>query len=170
MTDKPTLIKVTTLIGYGSPNKVRGLGRWRQAAAASVVHSGTCVPGRRRRRRVRVRVMARGRHCARASSRASSGRSPRPPCVRSTLAACRAVCAQADTHDVHGAPLGPEETKATRENLKWSYGEFEIPGEAKEAMDMTSRGAAFEGEWNKAVEAYKAKYPAEYAEFSQLVR
>lgn len=56
MTDKPSLIKVSTLIGYGSPNK-------------------------------------------------------------------------ADTHDVHGAPLGPEETAATRENLKWPYGEFEVPQE-----------------------------------------
>jgi pyruvate dehydrogenase complex dehydrogenase (E1) component len=56
VTDKPSLIKVSTLIGYGSPNK-------------------------------------------------------------------------ADTHDVHGAPLGPEETAATRENLKWPYGEFEVPKE-----------------------------------------
>jgi transketolase len=54
VTDKPSLIKVSTLIGYGSPNK-------------------------------------------------------------------------ADTHDVHGAPLGSDETKATRENLKWPYGEFEVP-------------------------------------------
>jgi transketolase len=30
---------------------------------------------------------------------------------------------------VHGAPLGPEETAATRENLKWPYGEFEVPQE-----------------------------------------
>lgn len=58
VTDKPTLIKVSTLIGYGSPNK-------------------------------------------------------------------------ADTHDVHGAPLGPEETAATRENLKWPYGEFEVPQEVR---------------------------------------
>jgi hypothetical protein len=54
VTDKPSFIKVTTLIGYGSPNK-------------------------------------------------------------------------ADTHDVHGAPLGPEETAATRANLKWEYPEFEVP-------------------------------------------
>ena len=33
---------------------------------------------------------------------------------------------KADTHDVHGAPLGKDETAATRENLKWSYGEFEV--------------------------------------------
>ena len=48
VTDKPSLIKISTLIGYGSPNK-------------------------------------------------------------------------ADTHDVHGAPLGKDETAATRENLKWPY-------------------------------------------------
>lgn len=53
VTDKPSLIKVSTLIGYGSPNK-------------------------------------------------------------------------ADTHDVHGAPLGAAETAATREALKWPYGEFEV--------------------------------------------
>ena len=36
---------------------------------------------------------------------------------------------KADTHDVHGAPLGKDETAATRENLKWNYGEFEVgPG------------------------------------------
>lgn len=32
---------------------------------------------------------------------------------------------KADTHDVHGAPLGKDETAATRANLKWPYGEFE---------------------------------------------
>lgn len=53
VTDKPSLIKVSTLIGYGSPNK-------------------------------------------------------------------------ADTHDVHGAPLGASETAATREQLNWPYGEFEV--------------------------------------------
>jgi transketolase len=58
-TDKPTLIKVTTLIGYGSPNK-------------------------------------------------------------------------ADSYAAHGAPLGADETKLTRENLKWEYGEFEVPSEVTE--------------------------------------
>ena len=33
---------------------------------------------------------------------------------------------KADTHDVHGAPLGKDETAATRKNLKWPYGEFEV--------------------------------------------
>ena len=150
VTDKPTFIKVTTLIGYGSPNK-------------------------------------------------------------------------SDTHDVHGAPLGPEETAATRANLKWEYPEFEVPkvrsshrswwgraGGAAFAGVLTqrpahlstpgpqchaaspnlppaciahpppqdvydamrsnvTRGATAQGEWNKTVEAYKAKYPKEAAEFTQLI-
>merc|ERR1719242_437217 len=53
-TDKSTLIKVKTIIGYGSPNK-------------------------------------------------------------------------ADSHDAHGAPLGADEAQATRDQLGWKYGEFEVP-------------------------------------------
>lgn len=88
-TDKPTLIKVTTLIGYGSPNK-------------------------------------------------------------------------ADTHDVHGAPLGNDETDATRKNLGWEYGPFEVPTEVYDAFKNASKtGAAAQADWDKNMEAYKAKYPAE---------
>merc|ERR1712187_261172 len=38
-----------------------------------------------------------------------------------------AVCNKADSHDAHGAPLGSEEAQATRDNLGWKYGEFEVP-------------------------------------------
>ena len=48
---------------------------------------------------------------------------------------------KADTHDVHGAPLGKDETAATRENLKWNYGEFEVglssalaPGQSRSCL------------------------------------
>eukprot|EP00775_Hariotina_reticulata_P010462 gene10462-10620_t len=97
VTDKPSLIKVSTLIGYGSPNK-------------------------------------------------------------------------ADTHDVHGAPLGPEETAATRENLKWPYGEFEVPQEVYDAMrSNVSKGASAEEEWNATLATYKAKYPKETEELELLL-
>ncbi len=33
----------------------------------------------------------------------------------------------AGTHDCHGAPLGDDEIKLTREQLDWNYGPFEIP-------------------------------------------
>ena len=40
----------------------------------------------------------------------------------------------ADTHTVHGAALGKDETEATRKNLKWGYGPFEIPPEVRDAL------------------------------------
>uniref|UniRef100_A0A061SE44 transketolase n=1 Tax=Tetraselmis sp. GSL018 TaxID=582737 RepID=A0A061SE44_9CHLO len=98
VTDKPSLIKVSTLIGYGSPNK-------------------------------------------------------------------------ADSHDVHGAPLGADETSATRENLKWEYGPFEVPDVVYETMRdaRIAAGADIEADWNKRLDAYAAKYPEEAAEFKQLI-
>jgi Transketolase, thiamine diphosphate binding domain len=98
VTDKPSLIKVSTLIGYGSPNK-------------------------------------------------------------------------ADTHDVHGAPLGPDETAATRANLKWPYGEFEVPQEVYDVMrSSVTRGSAAEEEWKASMAAYKAKYPKEAEELETLLK
>merc|ERR1711977_15976 len=94
---KPHLIKVTTLIGYGSPNK-------------------------------------------------------------------------ADTHDVHGAPLGDAETEATRKNLGWSYLPFEIPSDVKEKMETSvAKGAKAEQDWNVRLEDYSKKYPKEASEFKQLI-
>lgn len=97
VTDKPSLIKVSTLIGYGSPNK-------------------------------------------------------------------------ADSHDVHGAPLGADETAATRKNLKWEYGPFEVPDVVYQTMRdaRIAEGAKVEAAWNAKMEAYTAKYPEEAAEFKQL--
>lgn len=97
VTDKPSMIKVTTTIGYGSPNK-------------------------------------------------------------------------ANTAGVHGAALGPDEVKATRENLGWQYGEFEVPADAlshfRKAID---RGSSYEAEWNQTLATYRTKYPQDAAEFERLL-
>jgi transketolase len=37
----------------------------------------------------------------------------------------------AGTPGVHGAALGEEEAKLTREKLEWSYGEWEVPDEVR---------------------------------------
>jgi transketolase len=95
--DKPTMIKVTTTIGYGSPNKQ-------------------------------------------------------------------------NTGGVHGAPLGGDEIKLTKENLGWSYGEFEVPGDALAHMRKAiERGASAEAGWNETWAQYKTKYPQEAAEFERLL-
>ncbi|MGQ4647482.1 transketolase [Lyngbya aestuarii] len=97
VTDKPSLIKVTTIIGYGSPNK-------------------------------------------------------------------------ANSHDVHGAALGGDEVKATRENMGWKYPEFEVPEDAlshfRKAVD---RGAQYEQEWNSLFTRYKAEYSEEAAVLERML-
>jgi transketolase len=97
VTDKPSMIKVTTTIGYGSPNK-------------------------------------------------------------------------ANSADVHGAALGKDEVKATRENLGWEYPEFEVPQDAlNHFRKAEDRGAQLEDQWNQTYSDYKSKYPEEAAEFERLL-
>ncbi|MVX58786.1 transketolase [Streptococcus danieliae] len=65
------------------------------------------------------------------------------------------------TNAVHGAPLGAEETAATREALGWNYEAFEVPAEvyADFKENVVDRGQAAYAEWEALVEAYKAAYP-----------
>ena len=97
VTDKPSIIRVTTTIGFGSPNK-------------------------------------------------------------------------SNSHDVHGAALGKDEVAATRQQLGWEHGEFEVPQDAldhfRQAVD---RGAQTEQEWNQLFAQYKAKYPEDGSNFEQLI-
>jgi len=96
VTDKPSLIKVTTTIGFGSPNK-------------------------------------------------------------------------ANTHGVHGAALGADEVKATREHLDWKYSEFEVPEDAlKHFRKAVDRGAEYEQEWNKLFTRYKTEYAEEAAVLERM--
>lgn len=97
VTDKPSLIKVTTTIGYGSPNKQ-------------------------------------------------------------------------NTAGVHGAALGTDEIKLTRENLGWSYGDFEIPEDALNHMRQAiERGASYQAEWEEALATYRTQYAAEAAELERML-
>jgi len=97
VTDKPSMIKVTTTIGYGSPNK-------------------------------------------------------------------------SNTAGVHGAALGGDEVKATRENLGWQYEPFDLPADAIAHMrKAVDRGASYEAEWNQTLATYRSKYAAEAAEFERFL-
>ena len=97
VTDKPSLIKVTTTIGYGSPNKQ-------------------------------------------------------------------------NTAGVHGAALGPDEVKLTRENLGWDHEPFVVPEDSlKHFRKAVDRGASLEAEWNQIWATYKTKYGTEAAEFERLL-
>ncbi|AFZ34502.1 transketolase [Stanieria cyanosphaera PCC 7437] len=97
VTDKPSMIKVTTTIGYGSPNK-------------------------------------------------------------------------ANTAGVHGAALGGDEVKATRENLGWNHEPFVVPDDAlAHFRKAVERGASYEAEWQETLAHYKTKYPQEAAEFERII-
>ncbi|CAJ1386323.1 unnamed protein product, partial [Effrenium voratum] len=96
-TDKPTLIKVKTTIGFGSPNK-------------------------------------------------------------------------ADSHDAHGAPLGADEAEATRKQLGWDYGEFEVPEQVYDTFRKhASSGAEKQKAWEKMWEEYQEKEPELAAQFKRAV-
>ncbi len=97
VTDRPSLIKVTTTIGYGSPNRQ-------------------------------------------------------------------------NTAGIHGAALGAQEIQATRANLGWSYGEFEVPADVLRHMGQAvDRGAQLQADWESTLAAYRTCYSQEAAEFDRLL-
>jgi len=73
------------------------------------------------------------------------------------------------SHDCHGAPLGPDEIKATRENLGWTHEPFVIPQDIYAGWDAKTKGAAAEKAWNDKFAAYKKAFPELAAEFERRV-
>lgn len=81
-----------------------------------------------------------------------------------TLICCKTVIGfgspnKAGKSSAHGAPLGEEEIKLTREKLGWTHGPFEIPDDIRSAWNATEQGAAAEATWRKAFDAYRADHP-----------
>ena len=73
------------------------------------------------------------------------------------------------TAGVHGAALGGDEVKATRENLGWSYEPFVVPDDAlNQFRQAVERGKNAEAEWEQAYTDYKAKYAEDAAEFERI--
>ena len=71
------------------------------------------------------------------------------------------------THDVHGAALGDAEIAATRANLGWNHGPFEIPKDVYEGWDCRTKGTGLEALWNNKFAEYAAAFPKEAAEFKR---
>ncbi|SFE11719.1 transketolase [Lentibacillus persicus] len=61
----------------------------------------------------------------------------------------------------HGAPLGSEEVKATKEFYKWTHDEFHVPYAvyADFQEKISERGEKAEAEWNDLFTSYQASYP-----------
>src|SRR5213076_2296549 len=69
----------------------------------------------------------------------------------------------------HGAPLGADEVKATKQNLGWpSLEPFYVPDDALEQWRTAkARGAQLEADWKKKWNAYRAAHPDLTAELER---
>ncbi len=74
-----------------------------------------------------------------------------------------------DTAAAHGAPLGDEEVKLTKQNLGWpSLEPFHVPEEALAHWRRAQeRGARLEAEWQQKYAAYRAAHPDLAAELER---
>ncbi|KJR41861.1 transketolase [Candidatus Magnetoovum chiemensis] len=65
-----------------------------------------------------------------------------------------------DLADIHGAPLGKEELKLTKEHLGWPQKDFYIPSDVlKHYRNAVAEGQEKEDKWNELFNNYKNKYP-----------
>jgi len=66
-----------------------------------------------------------------------------------------------NTFEIHGAPLGPDDVKATKANLGWNPDEsFVVPGDALEHFRQAiDAGKKLESEWNARFDAYSKEFP-----------
>ena len=86
-----------------------------------------------------------------------------------TLICCRTVIGfgspnKQGKEECHGAPLGADEIALARETLGWKHGPFEIPADIYKDWNAADAGDAAEAQWNKLMDSYQAKFPAEGAE------
>ena len=74
-----------------------------------------------------------------------------------------------DTAEAHGAPLGADEVKATKQNLGWpSLEPFYVPDDALEQWRTAkARGAQLEADWKKKWAAYRSANPDLAAELER---
>jgi transketolase len=79
---------------------------------------------------------------------------------------------KAGTCEAHGAPLGPDEVKATKKNLGWDPEKsFYIPEEAQAHLcSALDRGTKAEAEWQKRFEAWASQNPELAKEWSQALK
>ncbi|AWL11117.1 Transketolase [Saliniradius amylolyticus] len=89
-----------------------------------------------------------------------------------TLICCRTVIGfgspnKAGTHGCHGAPLGDDEIAATRKELGWEHGPFDVPSEIYAEWDAKAKGAAIEHEWHDKFAAYSEAFPELAAELDR---
>ncbi len=89
-----------------------------------------------------------------------------------TLICCKTVIGygspnKSGSHDCHGAPLGDDEIKASREFLGWTGDAFEIPADIYAQWDAKEKGQQLEASWDEKFAAYEKAYPELAAEYKR---
>jgi transketolase len=94
---------------------------------------------------------------------------------RPSLIACRTHIGygspRQDMAKVHGAPLGEEDLRRTKEVLDWPMESwFHVPAAVQECFDrMRERGATQQAQWEALREGYRTRYPELAAQWELLV-
>lgn len=91
---------------------------------------------------------------------------------RPTLICCKTIIGfgspnKQGKEDCHGAPLGDDEIRLTREQLGWSHEPFVIPADVYAGWDAKETGATAENAWNDAMSVFAKEDPALAAEFTR---
>ncbi|MEN1944636.1 transketolase [Luteimonas sp. MJ293] len=94
---------------------------------------------------------------------------------RPVLVCCRTTIGfgspnKAGSEATHGAPLGADEIAATRKQLGWEHGPFEIPQPVAEGWNAHEAGSKREARWNKVFDAYAEAHPELAAELLRRSR
>ena len=92
-----------------------------------------------------------------------------------TLICCRTTIGfgaptKAGKESSHGSPLGKDELAATRVQLEWPYGPFEIPEEIYAGWRAGEAGDAREARWNAVRDQYAGAHADQAAEFARRSR
>lgn len=75
---------------------------------------------------------------------------------------------KAGTSGVHGAPLGEEELKVTKEKSKWEHSEFHVPEDVREHMkDIIYKREKDRLKWESLYNEYAQKYPQKAIEWER---
>ncbi len=91
-----------------------------------------------------------------------------------TLICCKTIIGwgapnKQGTADTHGAPLGDDEIKQTREKINWQHAAFDIPDTIYNAWSATEKGASLEAQWQERFDEYKSKHPQLAAEYERRI-
>lgn len=91
---------------------------------------------------------------------------------RPTMICCKTVIGfgspnKSGSHDCHGAPLGLDEIQATRDQLGWQHGPFEVPEDIYAQWDAKQSGIEAEQSWNALLANYSSAHPELAAELKR---